>query len=156
MPRFSKPSRKGLFSIHILEYLWHLTLVPFGGTLTTTHSPSFNQPAAEMMDDFNSETDSDYTSYWRDWVRVSPQRASFLQICASPCHWCPASDTESSRLALSTRTRNAFLRQKYLLVQLNFFSQSPLRCHKRSNPVPIFSVRSIKHRFPWQICRLSC
>jgi hypothetical protein len=21
-----------------------------------------------MMDDFNSETDSDYTSYWRDWV----------------------------------------------------------------------------------------
>lgn len=20
------------------------------------------------MDDFNSETDSDYTSYWRDWV----------------------------------------------------------------------------------------
>ncbi len=23
-----------------------------------------------MMDDFNSETDSDYTSYWRDWVRV--------------------------------------------------------------------------------------
>jgi len=22
------------------------------------------------MDDFNSETDSDYTSYWRDWVRT--------------------------------------------------------------------------------------
>lgn len=22
----------------------------------------------EMMDDFNSETDSEYTSYWRDWV----------------------------------------------------------------------------------------
>ena len=21
------------------------------------------------MEDFNSETDSDYTSYWRDWVR---------------------------------------------------------------------------------------
>jgi len=21
-----------------------------------------------MMDEFNSETDSDYTSYWRDWV----------------------------------------------------------------------------------------
>lgn len=21
-----------------------------------------------MMEDFNSETDSDYTSYWRDWV----------------------------------------------------------------------------------------
>ncbi|OJJ63394.1 hypothetical protein ASPSYDRAFT_37940, partial [Aspergillus sydowii CBS 593.65] len=25
------------------------------------------------MEDFNSETDSDYTSYWRDWV--------------SPCHF---------------------------------------------------------------------
>lgn len=22
------------------------------------------------MEDFNSETDSDYTSYWRDWVRI--------------------------------------------------------------------------------------
>jgi hypothetical protein len=22
------------------------------------------------MDDFNSETDSDYTSYWRDWVSI--------------------------------------------------------------------------------------
>lgn len=22
------------------------------------------------MDDFNSDTDSDYTSYWRDWVGV--------------------------------------------------------------------------------------
>lgn len=24
--------------------------------------------ATRTMDDFNSETDSDYTSYWRDWV----------------------------------------------------------------------------------------
>jgi len=23
------------------------------------------------MDDFASDTDSDYTSYWRDWVSVS-------------------------------------------------------------------------------------
>lgn len=23
-----------------------------------------------MMEDFQSETDSDYTSYWRDWVRT--------------------------------------------------------------------------------------
>ena len=23
------------------------------------------------MEDFNSETDSDYTSYWRDWVSSS-------------------------------------------------------------------------------------
>lgn len=22
----------------------------------------------DIMEDFNSETDSDYTSYWRDWV----------------------------------------------------------------------------------------
>ena len=26
-----------------------------------------NLPTARM-EDFNSETDSDYTSYWRDWV----------------------------------------------------------------------------------------
>lgn len=25
-----------------------------------------------MMDDFNTETDSDYTSYWRDWVSECP------------------------------------------------------------------------------------
>lgn len=25
-------------------------------------------PVVEMMEDFNSETDSEYTSYWRDWV----------------------------------------------------------------------------------------
>jgi hypothetical protein len=24
-----------------------------------------------MMEDFNSETDSDYTSYWRDWVSLN-------------------------------------------------------------------------------------
>jgi hypothetical protein len=27
------------------------------------------------MDDFNSETDSDYTSYWRDWVGTLLLRA---------------------------------------------------------------------------------
>jgi hypothetical protein len=27
--------------------------------------------AVVKMDDFNSETDSDYTSYWRDWVSIS-------------------------------------------------------------------------------------
>ncbi len=30
------------------------------------------------MDDFNSETDSDYTSYWRDWVSVDIS----LSLCA--------------------------------------------------------------------------
>jgi len=24
------------------------------------------------MEDFQSETDSDYTSYWRDWVSINP------------------------------------------------------------------------------------
>lgn len=24
-----------------------------------------------MMEDFNSETDSDYASYWRDWVGLT-------------------------------------------------------------------------------------
>lgn len=32
-----------------------------------------------MMEDFNSETDSDYTSYWRDWVSWL-----FLLVIASP------------------------------------------------------------------------
>lgn len=30
------------------------------------------------MDDFNSETDSDYTSYWRDWVSFK----HFHTLCA--------------------------------------------------------------------------
>jgi hypothetical protein len=30
------------------------------------------------MDDFNSETDSDYTSYWRDWVSFN----IFHMLCA--------------------------------------------------------------------------
>ncbi len=33
------------------------------------------------MDDFNSETDSDYTSYWRDWVSTF---SSWLSFCALP------------------------------------------------------------------------
>jgi hypothetical protein len=32
-----------------------------------------------MMDEFNSETDSDYTSYWRDWVCSG----NFLALCIS-------------------------------------------------------------------------
>jgi hypothetical protein len=32
-----------------------------------------------MMDEFNSETDSDYTSYWRDWVCSS----NFLALSIS-------------------------------------------------------------------------
>jgi hypothetical protein len=33
------------------------------------------------MDDFNSESDSDYTSYWRDWVRT---RALLNTTLAAP------------------------------------------------------------------------
>lgn len=33
--------------------------------LWDTSKPDF---PADKMEDFNSETDSDYTSYWRDWV----------------------------------------------------------------------------------------
>lgn len=29
------------------------------------------KPFDAMMDDFVSESESDYTSYWRDWVRIS-------------------------------------------------------------------------------------
>ena len=31
-------------------------------------SPHHKPNEVEIMDDFASETDSDYTSYWRDWV----------------------------------------------------------------------------------------
>lgn len=42
---------------------------------------SFETP---IMEDFNSETDSDYTSYWRDWVSCF---AGWLGICCLlPCH----------------------------------------------------------------------
>lgn len=35
------------------------------------------------MDDFNSETDSDYTSYWRDWVCLCPGVALILLMHCS-------------------------------------------------------------------------
>merc|ERR1712230_162965 len=34
----------------------------------------------EDMDDFNSETDSDYTSYWRDWFISSRGNEYFCEI----------------------------------------------------------------------------
>lgn len=33
-----------------------------------------------MMDDFASDTDSDYTSYWRDWVCTSPLLSCFSRL----------------------------------------------------------------------------
>lgn len=39
------------------------------------------------MDDFNSETDSDYTSYWRDWVSAALLTlVNFCLVYASCCH----------------------------------------------------------------------
>ena len=31
-----------------------------------------------MMEEFGSETDSDYTSYWKDWVSVKVISAIFI------------------------------------------------------------------------------
>jgi hypothetical protein len=45
-----------------------------GATRSSTHWPSrgheLRLKGKWKMDDFNSETDSDYTSYWRDWVSL--------------------------------------------------------------------------------------
>jgi hypothetical protein len=38
------------------------------------------------MDDFASDTDSDYTSYWRDWVSVF-FLSSFLSLISLVCWW---------------------------------------------------------------------
>lgn len=56
-------------------------------TNSTHQHPSlpFRQPAdsKRTMDDFNSETDSDYTSYWRDWVGTwTPPLLSALVLLA--------------------------------------------------------------------------
>ena len=37
----------------------------------------------ERMEDFNSETDSDYTSYWRDWVSLKLSSVS-VRLAALP------------------------------------------------------------------------
>jgi hypothetical protein len=47
---------------------------PFGWLLDRRTNNLLTRTAAckqhTSMDDFNSESDSDYTSYWRDWVRT--------------------------------------------------------------------------------------
>jgi hypothetical protein len=49
-----------LFCLFFLDVLFQwLTVVGGSGKLRE-----------ERMEDFNSETDSDYTSYWRDWVSL--------------------------------------------------------------------------------------
>lgn len=37
------------------------------------------------MDDFNSETDSDYTSYWRDWVGLHECFLLFITFALNEC-----------------------------------------------------------------------
>lgn len=55
-----------------------------------THPPHAAPPRA--MDDFNSDTDSDYTSYWRDWVRPPPVPAPV----PGPACRCPSKLTRAS------------------------------------------------------------
>merc|ERR1711981_927362 len=44
------------------------------------HKSSSNIEDLSMMDDFNTETDSDYTSYWRDWFISSRGNEYFCEI----------------------------------------------------------------------------
>ena len=39
----------------------------------------------EPMEDFNSETDSDYTSYWRDWVSFESLFVGCLRVRTHFC-----------------------------------------------------------------------
>ena len=55
-----------------------------------------------MMDEFNSETDSDYTSYWRDWVSPS---FSFPLLCVR----CPVCVVVSSALRSSESNAQALV-----------------------------------------------
>jgi len=47
-------------------------------TPTARHHHSLHAALPRTMDDFNSDTDSDYTSYWRDWVGALLLRPSAL------------------------------------------------------------------------------
>jgi hypothetical protein len=55
------PDPSGHFALRLIP-IW-LLLHP--GLYAYSHS---SPQSRRDMDDFNSETDSDYTSYWRDWV----------------------------------------------------------------------------------------
>lgn len=45
-----------------------VTYLPLDSAEASQTDPENDIFTAKMMEDFNSETDSDYTSYWRDWV----------------------------------------------------------------------------------------
>merc|ERR1712230_307564 len=58
----------------------------------------------EDMDDFNSETDSDYTSYWRDWNSPFQNlhiNLAMIRVCSQLLHSLtrPASTLPASRPA---------------------------------------------------------
>lgn len=48
--------------------VWGTWLVEISTYQTDTCAFRFINGAELEMEDYNSETDSDYTSYWRDWV----------------------------------------------------------------------------------------
>jgi hypothetical protein len=66
------------------------------------------------MDDFNSETDSDYTSYWRDWVSLLFTLSQHALACPKSAHM--VLDKEGSvgtvlalRTSLLSNTTNAVI-----------------------------------------------
>ena len=59
---------------------------------STQHTLPPHTAPPRAMDDFNSDTDSDYTSYWRDWVRPPPVPAPV----PGPACRCPSKLTRAS------------------------------------------------------------
>lgn len=53
------------------------------------------------MEDFNSETDSDYTSYWRDWVSDKSFLSSSCELLL-PCYVCNASSLNHVEIPTTT------------------------------------------------------
>ena len=71
---------------HTTPYALRLTPSPSAARLPAARllSPPHTAPP-RAMDDFNSDTDSDYTSYWRDWVRRPP--SAVVQAHTRPVHF---------------------------------------------------------------------
>ncbi|TVY26548.1 Casein kinase II subunit beta-2 [Lachnellula hyalina] len=74
------------------------------------------------MDDFNSETDSDYTSYWRDWV----SRNLFIQLCARRARF-PGWYSTSSRCLKKEKGSGGRLAGVLLGDAMEFCALAPLR-----------------------------
>jgi hypothetical protein len=75
-------------------------------TQHTAHSTQHTLPPhtapPRAMDDFNSDTDSDYTSYWRDWVRPPP--APVPGACMPPLKLTCASSFRRGGTSTSARS----------------------------------------------------